>query len=177
MLRNLYFLATAIGNPIHLVIAAMNKTRPSCARVKVQVDLAAKLPDFINLEVVNSKTQATRIQKIKIQYDMLSKYFHTCKIQGHEESEYRCLYPEMKKQINEVQEDEIIPEKKIILIQRIYVNGKIVLSRWNPTQRKFPVVRNTEGYLGAPIDNTTTSKTLPVTNTFKVLQEAQDASN
>jgi len=32
---------SAVGKPLHLDIATINKTRPNCAKVKVQVDLLA----------------------------------------------------------------------------------------------------------------------------------------
>ncbi|KAG5615463.1 hypothetical protein H5410_015287 [Solanum commersonii] len=35
----LFSLATAVRKPLHLDMAIINKTRPNCARVKVQVDL------------------------------------------------------------------------------------------------------------------------------------------
>ncbi|XP_070040107.1 uncharacterized protein [Nicotiana tomentosiformis] len=40
----LFSLASAVGKPMHLDMATRNKTRPSCARVKVLVDLLADLP-------------------------------------------------------------------------------------------------------------------------------------
>ncbi|KAH0712178.1 hypothetical protein KY285_007784 [Solanum tuberosum] len=45
---------TAVGKPIHLDKAMINKTRPSCARLKVQVDLAAELPRQVDIEVVDN---------------------------------------------------------------------------------------------------------------------------
>lgn len=35
-------------------MATINKTRPSCARVKVQVDLADNLPEFIEIAVIGN---------------------------------------------------------------------------------------------------------------------------
>lgn len=91
--ESIFSLATAIGKPIHLDMATINKTRPSCVRVKVQVDLAVELPDFVEIEVVNSRTKSAKVQKVKIKYDILPKYCHTYKLQGHEESECRSLHP------------------------------------------------------------------------------------
>ncbi|KAH0705742.1 hypothetical protein KY285_010277 [Solanum tuberosum] len=51
--ESLFSLASAIGKPIHLDNANINKTRPSCERVKVQVDLLGELPKFVELEVVD----------------------------------------------------------------------------------------------------------------------------
>ncbi|KAH0665012.1 hypothetical protein KY285_026218 [Solanum tuberosum] len=41
----LFSLASAVGKPVQLDSATINKTRPSCVRVKVQVDLLAELPE------------------------------------------------------------------------------------------------------------------------------------
>lgn len=72
-----------MGKPIHLDSAMINNTRPSCVKVKVQEDLATKLPEYVKLEVQSSKTNEATIQKVKMQYDILPKYCHTCKLQGH----------------------------------------------------------------------------------------------
>ncbi|KAH0776097.1 hypothetical protein KY290_007508 [Solanum tuberosum] len=95
-------------------MATINKTRPSCARVKVQVDLMANLPKRVEIEVINPETKNTRIEKIKIQYDFLSKYCQTCKLQGHNEEECRSLHPELKHdKIQEGQEEGEIPRQQI----------------------------------------------------------------
>ena len=44
--ESLFTMASAVGKPLQLDLATINKTRPSCARVKVQVDLLAELPNF-----------------------------------------------------------------------------------------------------------------------------------
>lgn len=55
--ESLFSLAAAVGKPLQLDMASINKTRPSCAKVKMLIDLLAKLP----------------------------KYCNTCKLQGHHE--------------------------------------------------------------------------------------------
>lgn len=77
-------------------MATIKKTQPSCTKVKVKVDLAAKLPDHVEIKVINNITKEERIKTIKIQYDMLPKYCYTCNIQGHEEVECRSLHPKLK---------------------------------------------------------------------------------
>lgn len=47
----LFTLAYAVGKPLHLDMATVNKTHLSCARVKVQLDLLAKRPQFIQMEI------------------------------------------------------------------------------------------------------------------------------
>ncbi|KAH0748396.1 hypothetical protein KY290_027628 [Solanum tuberosum] len=58
-------LASAVGKPLHLDMATINKTRPSCAMVKVKVDLLANFPKFVELEVVNDVLQNSRVEKVK----------------------------------------------------------------------------------------------------------------
>ncbi|PHU03166.1 hypothetical protein BC332_28417 [Capsicum chinense] len=45
--ESLFSLAYAMGKPIQLYQATINKTKPSYATVKVQEDLAPKLPDYV----------------------------------------------------------------------------------------------------------------------------------
>ncbi|KAG5631368.1 hypothetical protein H5410_003085 [Solanum commersonii] len=83
--ESIFSLANAFGKSLQLDSATINKTIPSCARVKVQVDLLSDLPKFVELEVVNAVKTTSRIKKVKVQYDMLPKYYKECKLQGHAE--------------------------------------------------------------------------------------------
>ncbi|KAG5581379.1 hypothetical protein H5410_052006 [Solanum commersonii] len=58
--ESIFSMASVVGKPLHLDMTTINKTRSSCARVKVQVDLMADLPKFIELEVVNEATKTSR---------------------------------------------------------------------------------------------------------------------
>ncbi|KAH0714657.1 hypothetical protein KY284_007562 [Solanum tuberosum] len=135
----LFSLASVVGKPLYLDMATINKTRPSCARVKVQVNLMANLPKRVEIEVINPETKNTRIEKIKIQYDFLPKYCHTCKLQGHNEEECRSLRPELKHdKIQEGQEKGEIPRQQIhgrnFQYNRRY---KRFVKRWCSTQKVF----------------------------------------
>lgn len=57
----LFSLATAVRKPLHLDMAIINKTRPNCARVKVQVDLLGDFPKHVEIEIINRKTTESRI--------------------------------------------------------------------------------------------------------------------
>lgn len=72
---------------MHLDLTKINKARPRCARVKVQVDLAIKKMDYMEIEIVGGKTMESRIERIKVQFDFYSKYYKNCKLQGHNEEE------------------------------------------------------------------------------------------
>lgn len=64
--------------------------------MKEQVDLATKLLEQVEIQVVNSKTKEAIVHSIKSQYDLLQKFYHTCKVQGNEEVECRTLHLELK---------------------------------------------------------------------------------
>ncbi|XP_070015513.1 uncharacterized protein [Nicotiana sylvestris] len=91
----LFSLASAVGKPMHLDMATINKTRPSCARVKVLVDLLADLPKKVRMDIVNEAKGTTRTEWVRIQYDMLPKYCRHCKLQGHDQFECWRIHPEL----------------------------------------------------------------------------------
>lgn len=49
----LFSLASAVGKPLHLDMAIINKIRPSCARVKVLVDLLVDHPKKVRMDIIN----------------------------------------------------------------------------------------------------------------------------
>lgn len=52
MKESTFSLASTIGKPILLYLTTVNKTRPKCARVKVQEDLLVELPKCMEIEIV-----------------------------------------------------------------------------------------------------------------------------
>lgn len=64
--ESLFTLASAVGKPLNLDIATINKTRPSCARVKVQLDLLVERYYFVIMEIENEFTNETKSIKGKI---------------------------------------------------------------------------------------------------------------
>ncbi|KAK4737232.1 hypothetical protein R3W88_000929 [Solanum pinnatisectum] len=90
----MFSLAAAVGKPLQVDMATQNKTRPSCARVKVEVDLMGEFPKRINIGM-RKKTGEINEKWITIKYDYLSKYCKTCKLQGHNEKECFIIHPEL----------------------------------------------------------------------------------
>nr|XP_009790310.1 PREDICTED: uncharacterized protein LOC104237787 [Nicotiana sylvestris] len=88
-------LALVVGKPLHLDMAKKNKTRPSCARVKVLLDLLADLPHKVCIDIENDETPKTRMKGVNIKYDILPKYCKECKIQGHDMLECWRLHSEL----------------------------------------------------------------------------------
>ncbi|KAK4371635.1 hypothetical protein RND71_007019 [Anisodus tanguticus] len=78
----LFSIASAVGKPIAIDAATLNKTRPSCARVKVEADLLQEHPQRYNIQIMNGEEMET--VSYKIRYDFLPKYCSTCMLQGHD---------------------------------------------------------------------------------------------
>ncbi|WMV59325.1 hypothetical protein MTR67_052710 [Solanum verrucosum] len=89
-----FSLAAAVGKPLQVDLATQNKTRPSCARVKVEVDLLGEFPKRINIGV-RMKSGEVKERWIHIKYDYMPKYCKTCKLQGHNEHECFIIHPEL----------------------------------------------------------------------------------
>ncbi|KAH0746028.1 hypothetical protein KY285_007685 [Solanum tuberosum] len=110
--ETLFSLGSPVGKPVQLDLATINKTRPSCARVKIQVDRITNHPEWVEIEVISPRKQSTMIEKIKIHYDFLPKYCRICKLQqGHNEEKCRTIHPELKyAKEQKLQEEGEIPQ-------------------------------------------------------------------
>ncbi|KAG5586703.1 hypothetical protein H5410_047137 [Solanum commersonii] len=69
--------------PVQLDLANINKTRPSCAKVKVLVDLKGEFPKVVLMDIENEVNGEIRTKVIQINYDYVPQYCEECKIQGH----------------------------------------------------------------------------------------------
>lgn len=92
-----FSLASAVGTPFKLDMATIYNTRPSCARVKVQVDLLADLPKKMHMDIEDEVIGSVRTEWVNIQYDYIPKYCKRCKLQGHNENSCWRLHPELFK--------------------------------------------------------------------------------
>lgn len=90
----MFSLVAAVGKPLQVDLAAQNKTRPSCARVKVEVDLLGEFSKRINIGT-KIKTGKIREKWVSIRYDYVSKYCKNCKLQGHNEKECYILHHDL----------------------------------------------------------------------------------
>lgn len=57
MKESLFSITSAVGKPLQLDMATINNTRPSCARVKVQVDLLFNFSKHVEMEIMNEHTK------------------------------------------------------------------------------------------------------------------------
>ncbi|KAG5591652.1 hypothetical protein H5410_042166, partial [Solanum commersonii] len=71
-----------------------NKTRSSCVRVKVEVDLMGEFPTRINVGM-RKKTGEILEKWVTIKYDYVPKYCTNCKLQGHNEKECFIIHPKL----------------------------------------------------------------------------------
>ncbi|XP_015168652.1 uncharacterized protein [Solanum tuberosum] len=89
-----FSLAAAVGKPIQVDMATRNQTRPSCARVKVEVDLLREFPKHIKIGIKGRNEEITE-KWIRIKYDYAPNYCKTCMIQGHNEEQCYVEHPEL----------------------------------------------------------------------------------
>ncbi|KAK4343224.1 hypothetical protein RND71_036318 [Anisodus tanguticus] len=87
-------MAASVGKPISIDSATRNKTRPSSARVKVEVDLLQSHPKSVLIQV-GEGAEITSTQQ-RIRYDFLPKYCTNCKLQGHDAIGCWKLNPELR---------------------------------------------------------------------------------
>ncbi|XP_049364228.1 uncharacterized protein LOC125828976 [Solanum verrucosum] len=180
--ESIFSLAYAIGKPLQLDSATINKTRPSCARVKVQVDLLCDLPNFVELEVVNEVAATSRIERIKVQYDMLPKYCKECKLQGHAEQECRILHPELRRYKEDNEKEKEIEEGDNMEKneQPVFRVGR-QFKRWLPTNKRLPSnkihVGGGENTVAGGQEGVNIANTFDVLTDHKTEKEVQQQSN
>ncbi|XP_049406305.1 uncharacterized protein LOC125869967 [Solanum stenotomum] len=89
-----FSLAAAVGKPLQVDMATKNQTKPSCARVKVEVDLLREFPKRIKIGMRMQNNDVAE-KWIKINYDYVPKYCQTSMIQGHDEEQCYVVHPEL----------------------------------------------------------------------------------
>lgn len=92
---------TATRKPIYLDMTITNKIRHVSTRVKFLVDLVVNLSELVAIEEVSDKGQETKVKRINIQYNLLSKYNKRCKLKSHKKVKCRVLYPKLRKLVQE----------------------------------------------------------------------------
>ncbi|WMV45111.1 hypothetical protein MTR67_038496 [Solanum verrucosum] len=89
-----FSVAAAVGKPLQVDMTTKNQIRPSCERVKVEVDL---LKEFLKRIKIGMRMQNNDVAEkwIKIKYDYVPKYCQMCMIQGHDEEQCYVVHPEL----------------------------------------------------------------------------------
>ncbi|XP_059310979.1 uncharacterized protein LOC132062422 [Lycium ferocissimum] len=109
-----FSLASAVGKPLQVDMATKNQTRPSCARVKVEMDLLSDFPQRINIGMKKKDTGDIIDKWIKINYDHFPKYCKRCKLQGHNENDCSIIHPKLypKEEEEETQKEQGVAVKE-----------------------------------------------------------------
>ncbi|PKU70799.1 hypothetical protein MA16_Dca012552 [Dendrobium catenatum] len=126
----LHALGSIFGRPLQTDHATMTRTRPSVARVLVEVDISKK---HVKEIWVGSKAYGY-LQKVE--FEKVSDFCHHCKIHDHAVSECFKLHPVLKKSFTSMLEKANLPNKIIINVEdklhpsstavKIGNNGKLV---------------------------------------------------
>lgn len=104
--ETIFSLEEVVGKPLQVDTATRNKTRPSCVRVKVEVDLLGEFPKKINIGVRNKAIGEIKEKWIDIKYDYMFKYYKKCKVQGQDENECYVLHPKLYPKEEKTSEDK-----------------------------------------------------------------------
>ncbi|XP_060194966.1 uncharacterized protein LOC132624162 [Lycium barbarum] len=126
--ESLFSLASDVGKPLHLDLATVNKTRPNCVRVKVEVDLISDFPKFVMMEIEDEDTKQARNVKVKFHYDYLPKYCTECMLQGHvnKSVEFLAQKEPHKVQDKSNQDDGVINQNKYGVLGSIQEEEEII---------------------------------------------------
>lgn len=90
-----------------------NHTRKSCTRVKIEVDLIAKLPHMVKINKKDDITRSIKCKWIHSQYDHKLQYCKQCFLQRHDEETCWNIHPELFEQDNKPKKRRTIENKKV----------------------------------------------------------------
>ncbi|XP_070019834.1 uncharacterized protein [Nicotiana sylvestris] len=186
----LFSLASAVGKPLHLDMATINKTRPSCARVKVLVDLLVDLPKKVRMDIINEANGTTRSEWVNIQYDMLPKYYKNCKLQGHAQFECWKLHLELYVVKEKAKETVNYKDQNMNNQQPLMIlsSGKVVGNAAGNSKGKWKEVKDNRGRRAVNqqiAQGTTGQEIIPIQQNcnqllqgvFEVLDEEEETDN
>nr|XP_009593384.1 uncharacterized protein LOC104090048 [Nicotiana tomentosiformis] len=120
-----------LGRPLHVDLATQNGTRPSCAKVKVEVNLLSKFPQRIKIVEDEDESGPEEFKWIKIRYDYMPKYCKSCKKQGHKENECWVINPELRQFEDQVNDKKNEQEVIAIAAASTKVKVKLVIKERN----------------------------------------------
>ncbi|KAK4731699.1 hypothetical protein R3W88_024687 [Solanum pinnatisectum] len=104
----IFSLASAVGKRLQVDMAMKNQSRPSCARVKMEVALLSDIPKMIKIRVKKQSTGEVVEKWIRIKYDYVPKYYTTCKLQGHDERAYYIVHAELYPKEDKDNKDKVL---------------------------------------------------------------------
>lgn len=164
----IFSIASAIGKSFSMDLATMNQTRPSCARVKVEIDMTADLHQRIRINEEDNTTGIIKSKWIQVQYDYMPKYCKECKLQGHDDNQCWNKHPELHEGKKEEQRK---------LVKQQLEGGKEQYWRDNMQQeenkqqwltRRSRYKKDKYGHIIGEVE-AEVQKEIPVSNTFEAL--------
>ncbi|XP_009766116.2 uncharacterized protein [Nicotiana sylvestris] len=87
-----------VGIPLIMDKATMSKTRPTTAKVRVEINLTKPIVQEVLLEFINDEGSKEMVVQ-KIEYESMPAFCTHCKIRGHSDATCRILHPELKKEV------------------------------------------------------------------------------
>ncbi|XP_055801899.1 uncharacterized protein LOC129871059 [Solanum dulcamara] len=158
----IFSIARAIEKPLTVDMATKNQTRPSCAKVKIEVDLTAKLPQRVKINEEDDNTGEVKYKWIKIQYDNMPKYCKECCLQGHDDKTCWTLHPQLyDTMIEENRNLERKGETQNVIgtetnSRKILTSGKVVGNKHNKQEwmvrRRNKYKKDKYGHIEGEID-------------------------
>lgn len=91
-------IVSPIGIPIVMDKATLSKTRPTTAKMRVEIDLTKTLVHEVAVEIRNSIWEMEVFIQ-KIEYETIPLFCFHCKIQGYFNENCRVLHPQLPHQI------------------------------------------------------------------------------
>ncbi|KAH0689286.1 hypothetical protein KY290_017443 [Solanum tuberosum] len=83
------------GTPLLLDKAIISKTRPTTAKVRVEIDLSKLLIKEVILEIINNDGMTELINQ-RVEYETIPAFCSHCKMQGHTADKCQKLHPTLK---------------------------------------------------------------------------------
>ncbi|KAH0750080.1 hypothetical protein KY290_029312 [Solanum tuberosum] len=84
-----------IGVPIISDKATLSKTRPTTAKIKVEIDITKAQIAEIQIVIKNENGELESIKQ-RVEYENIPEYCSYCKAQGHSDTNCRILHPELR---------------------------------------------------------------------------------
>ncbi|OIT02730.1 hypothetical protein A4A49_10946 [Nicotiana attenuata] len=84
-----------IGIPLAMDKATISKTRPTTAKVRIEIDLTKSILKEVNVEIRNVEGNLEMFTQ-KVEYESIPSYCCHCKMQGHYDSSCRILHPQLR---------------------------------------------------------------------------------
>ncbi|XP_070029285.1 uncharacterized protein [Nicotiana sylvestris] len=84
-----------IGIPIIMDKATISKTRPTTAKIKIEIDVTKTLLHEVQIDIMNENGQMESIIQ-KVEYEAIPEYCSHCKMLGHSDLKCRILHLDLR---------------------------------------------------------------------------------